>query len=43
MIAGGRTRIVGSGPEAAAQAAEQVRTRLLTTLAISAAAGRPLV
>lgn len=43
MIAGGRTRIVGSGPEAIAHAAEQVRTRLLAALAIKGSAARPLV
>ncbi|MCC6764899.1 MAG: DHH family phosphoesterase [Deltaproteobacteria bacterium] len=43
MIAGGRTRIAGKGPEALAHAADQVRTRLLAALAIKAAAGRPLV
>ena len=43
MIAGGRTRIVGSGPEAVAHAAEQVRTRLLAALEIKAPAARPLV
>ena len=44
MIAGGRMRIDGSGPDAAAHAAEQVRTRLLATLGDQPpAAGRPLV
>lgn len=43
MIAGGRTRIVGSGPEAVAHAAEQVRTRLLAALEIKAPAARSLV
>jgi hypothetical protein len=43
MIAGGRTRVNGSGPEAAAHEAAQVRTRLLATLAISERSGRPLV
>jgi nanoRNase/pAp phosphatase (c-di-AMP/oligoRNAs hydrolase) len=42
MIAGGRTRVVGTGPEAAAHTATQVRTRLLAALTISASA-RPLV
>ncbi len=42
MIAGGRTRITGTGPEAAAHTAAQVRTRLLGALSIGAAA-RPLV
>ena len=43
MIAGGRTRVTGDGPEATARAANQVRTRLLATLQISAASSRPLV
>jgi nanoRNase/pAp phosphatase (c-di-AMP/oligoRNAs hydrolase) len=43
QIAGGRTRITGSGPEAAAHAATEVRTRLLATLAITGATGRALV
>lgn len=43
MIAGGRTRIAGTGPEAIAHAADQVRTRLLATLAVKASVGRALV
>jgi nanoRNase/pAp phosphatase (c-di-AMP/oligoRNAs hydrolase) len=43
MIAGGRTRVEGSGPEAAAVAADQVRTRLLAALGASAVPARPLV
>jgi nanoRNase/pAp phosphatase (c-di-AMP/oligoRNAs hydrolase) len=43
MIAGGRTRITGTGPDAASHAAEQVRSRLLATLAIGSTIGRPLV
>jgi nanoRNase/pAp phosphatase (c-di-AMP/oligoRNAs hydrolase) len=43
MIAGGRTRVEGSGLEAALLAAERVRTRLLATLAITTTTARPLV
>ncbi len=43
MIAGGRTRIVGTGPEAVTRAANDVRARLLATLAVAAPAPRPLV
>jgi nanoRNase/pAp phosphatase (c-di-AMP/oligoRNAs hydrolase) len=43
MIAGGRMRVNGSGPEAAAVAADQVRTRLLAALEATGVAGRPLV
>ena len=43
MIAGGRTRITGTGPDAARAAADEVRTRLLTALATGDVAGRPLV
>ena len=43
MIAGGRMQINGSGPEAAAVAADQVRTRLLAALEATGVAGRPLV
>lgn len=43
MIAGGRTRITGTGPDAAVVAADGVRTRLLTALSAADVAGRPLV
>ena len=43
MIAGGRTRIEGTGPDAAKVAAEGVRARLLAALAIGDVPARPLV
>jgi hypothetical protein len=43
MIAGGRTRIDGGGPEAASRAADQIRIRLLEALGASGVAGRFLV
>ncbi len=43
MIAGGRTRITGSGPEAVAHAADDVRGRLLATLGADVTSHRPLV
>jgi nanoRNase/pAp phosphatase (c-di-AMP/oligoRNAs hydrolase) len=43
MIAGGRTRIDGGGPEAASRAADQIRIRLLEALGASGVAGRLLV
>jgi nanoRNase/pAp phosphatase (c-di-AMP/oligoRNAs hydrolase) len=43
MIAGGRTRIGGTGPDAARLAADGIRTRLLAELAAGPSDGRPLV
>jgi len=43
MTAGGRTRVTGSGPEAAAVTADQVRSRLLVALGATGVTARPLV
>ncbi len=43
MIAGGRTRVDGEGPEAVERAAHGVRARLLAALAVTPSAPRPLV
>jgi nanoRNase/pAp phosphatase (c-di-AMP/oligoRNAs hydrolase) len=43
MIAGGRTRLDGDGPDAVAAAAARVRARLLDALGAGSAAGRSLV